>query len=91
MIVLGEVVYVEGIVIIVNGFFFYVEGYYILIVYFVGSYIMGCFGIVEEVYFWFIVNGVSDIDYNIGVKWFVYNGEMYIEGVFYNVSGMDFV
>ena len=89
-IALGEAAHAEGTATIANGSSSHAEGHHTSTAHFAGSHIMGRFGTAEEAYSWFIANGVSDTDHNIGAKWLAHNGEMYIEGASYNASGTDF-
>ncbi|MBD8073214.1 peptidase G2 [Bacillus cereus] len=89
-IALGEAAHAEGTATIANGPSSHAEGHHTSTAHFAGSHIMGRFGTAEEAYSWFIANGVSDTDHNIGAKWLAHNGEMYIEGASYNASGTDF-
>ncbi|MEC3078030.1 peptidase G2 autoproteolytic cleavage domain-containing protein, partial [Bacillus tropicus] len=86
----GLLTHAEGNATIANGSSSHAEGHHTSTAHFAGSHIMGRFGIAEEAYSWFIANGVSDTDHNIGAKWLAHNGEMYIEGASYNASGTDF-
>ncbi|OFD82630.1 peptidase G2 autoproteolytic cleavage domain-containing protein [Bacillus mycoides] len=89
-IALGEAAHAEGTATIANGFSSHAEGNHTSTANFAGSHIMGRFGTAEEAYSWFIANGTSETDHNIGAKWLAHNGEMYIDGASYNASGTDF-
>ena len=68
-IALGEARHAEGNATIANGSSSHAEGHHTSTAHFAGSHIMGRFGTAEEAYSWFIANGVSDTDHNIGAKW----------------------
>ena len=74
-IALGEAAHAEGTATIANGSSSHAEGHHTSTAHFAGSHIMGRFGTAEEAYSWFIANGVSDTDHNIGAKWLAHNGE----------------